>query len=164
MTRQLSAYEVRTQFGEVLDRVRYTQDPCVIHRHGKPVAVIMDYGSFQATQRLQHAQSLPTQYQSWMETLVQKIVKGYKPEKIILFGSAAQGKLRAGSDIDLCIIKRTRKRRLDRSDDILPLIPSEIPVDLVVYTPEEWGQKYRTGDVMVKEIHDSGKILYDRKK
>lgn len=164
MTRQLSAFEARTQLGDVLDQVRYTQEPCIIHRHGRPVAVIVDYASFQATQKLQHAVSLPAQYQTWIETLVKGIVKGYRPEKIILFGSVAHGKIRAGSDIDLCIIKRTRKRRLDRSDDVLPFIPSEIPVDMVIYTPEEWGQKYKTGDVMVREIHDGGKILYDRKK
>lgn len=43
--------------------------------------------------------------------LVKKL-KPLHPEKIILFGSYAKGGTRANSDIDLLIIKRTKKGRL----------------------------------------------------
>lgn len=159
----MSAYDARTQLGEVLDQVRYTREPCIISRHGKPVAVIVDYASYEMGLRQNRQAELPKQYQDWLPTVVDKIVRGYKPERIILFGSVASGKVRAGSDVDLCIIKRTRKRRLDRVDEVTELLPPEIPAEVMVYTPEEWGQKYRDKDVMVREIHSTGKVLYDRK-
>lgn len=35
------------------------------------------------------------------------LVKNYKPEKIIIFGSYADGKINKNSDIDILIIKNT---------------------------------------------------------
>jgi predicted nucleotidyltransferase len=42
-----------------------------------------------------------------IKDIVQKLITGYKPEKIILFGSPAYGAPREDSDIDLLIIKET---------------------------------------------------------
>ena len=44
--------------------------------------------------------------------LAKTIAKNSNPEKIILFGSAARGDYHANSDIDLLIIKRSRKKKL----------------------------------------------------
>lgn len=43
--------------------------------------------------------------------LAQTIGKVYKPERIILFGSAARGDYHANSDIDLLIIKNSDKKK-----------------------------------------------------
>ena len=42
--------------------------------------------------------------------IAEKIRKNYDPEKIILFGSFAYGKATRDSDIDMLIVKRTRKK------------------------------------------------------
>lgn len=42
------------------------------------------------------------------------IIKKYKPEKIILFGSLATGKVHEWSDIDLAIIKETPLNYFER--------------------------------------------------
>lgn len=49
-----------------------------------------------------------------LKKVTEKIVKEYKPEKIILFGSHAWGKPSRDSDVDLFIVKNSKKRRSDR--------------------------------------------------
>ncbi len=157
----MTAFEARTRLGELIDRVRYTREPCVILRHGRPAAVILDYAGYKTLERQQESSALSVQYAQWQHDLVSVIVKKYRPEKILVFGSVARGDIRSGSDIDLCIIKRTRKRRLDRIDEVVALLPAEIPVDLVILTPQEWGERIRRRDTMVKEIMDTGHTLYE---
>ena len=48
MAKRVSAFEARTHFGEVLDGVRYTREPYVVERNGKPVAAIITYEAFQS--------------------------------------------------------------------------------------------------------------------
>jgi len=45
-----------------------------------------------------------------IDSITQKLIRDYKPQKIILFGSGAKGKTGPTSDIDMLIIKKTRKR------------------------------------------------------
>jgi predicted nucleotidyltransferase len=61
----------------------------------------------------------------------------YKPEKIILFGSAALGDADEYSDIDLIVIKDTDKPFLQRLAEAASFISPYISVDLLVYTPKE---------------------------
>jgi predicted nucleotidyltransferase len=72
-----------------------------------------------------------------IKKLCQKIVKKIKPEKIILFGSFAWGKPTKDSDVDLLIIKRTKKKWLQRHLEVRNVINGELPVDILVRTPEE---------------------------
>ena len=57
-------------------------------------------------------------------------------DKIILFGSLIRGNAGSTSDIDLIIIKRTKKRFLDRIEEITRLIDPVCAMDILVYTPE----------------------------
>jgi predicted nucleotidyltransferase len=74
-----------------------------------------------------------------IESLKEQIVAKYHPDQIILFGSCAKGVIRKNSDIDLCIIKEIEKIREFRIDLQLNL-QSEIPFDIVAYTPESWAK------------------------
>lgn len=49
--------------------------------------------------------------QKEIKRITKQIVKNYNPEKIILFGSFAYGKPKPSSDIDLLIIKKSRKKK-----------------------------------------------------
>ncbi|MGB2762179.1 MAG: nucleotidyltransferase domain-containing protein [Minisyncoccales bacterium] len=49
-----------------------------------------------------------------IKKITRQIVRNYKPEKIILFGSFAWGKPHKWSDVDLFIIKESQKRKIDR--------------------------------------------------
>lgn len=42
---------------------------------------------------------------SIIDEIKEKILSSYRPEKLVLFGSAASGELERARDIDLCVIK-----------------------------------------------------------
>lgn len=61
-----------------------------------------------------------------------------QPEKIILFGSLAQGQVNEWSDLDLVIVQQTALPFLERSKQILRLLRPQVGLDVLVYTPEEF--------------------------
>src|SRR3990172_10632628 len=92
-----------------------------------------------------------------------RIVTAYKPEKIILFGSAAAGNAREDSDLDLLIIKRTRKPYFKRLKEVIGAIHIWRSTDIIVLTPEELEQDIRDNRFfLTKEILPKGKVI-DRK-
>ena len=98
--------------------------------------------------------------------IAEKIKKEYKPEKIILFGSYAYGKPTRDSDIDMLIIKRTKKKSMDRWFTLKKLCQDPnrgIPFSPLVFTPKELEYRLSLGDHFIKEILEKGKILYERK-
>ena len=97
-----------------------------------------------------------------LKKITQKIVKEYKPEKIILFGSYAWGKPTEDSDFDLFIVKNSRKRRIDRERELLGhLFGYDFPaMDILIYTPTEIKRRLNIEDPFVKDIFSKGKLLY----
>ena len=96
--------------------------------------------------------------------LAQKIAEEYKPEKIILFGSAATGDIRKNSDIDLLVVKETTDHPIKRDQKVLRLlspIRNPIPLDVVVFTPEELAWRSKGGDPFVLEMLEEGEVLYE---
>lgn len=75
--------------------------------------------------------------QKEIQKVREQIIENYKPEKIILFGSFAYGKSTEDSDLDLLIIKRTKSPRAKRIKDVLIKVKSNLPLEPLVYTPEE---------------------------
>lgn len=93
------------------------------------------------------------------------IIRRYSPEKIILFGSLAQGNVHRWSDIDLVIIKDTKKRFLDRIGDVLFMTYPRVGTNIVVYTPKEVeGFVKKENYFFLDEILNKGKVLYEWKK
>ena len=91
-----------------------------------------------------------------------KIVREYKPEKIILFGSFAWGKPHKDSDFDFFIIKETDTPSLKRIEEVDRIFSRrEFPMDFLVYTPEQVENRLKIGDLFVKDILTNGKVLYE---
>jgi predicted nucleotidyltransferase len=98
-----------------------------------------------------------------LSRVVQRLVRSYKPERIILFGSMVSGHIGRWSDIDLAIVKRTRRRFLDRLGDALLLANPKEAMDVLVYTPEEVeSMEADQHSFWTHEIKSKGKILYQR--
>ncbi len=92
-----------------------------------------------------------------------RIVKEYKPEKIILFGSLAYGKPAAESDFDLLIIKRTTRGYFDRIREISDIFGlRNFSLDVIVRTPDELEKRLKEGSVFYEEIVTKGKVLYEK--
>jgi HEPN domain-containing protein/predicted nucleotidyltransferase len=99
-----------------------------------------------------------------LKDISRRLIEKYDPEKIILFGSRAEGKGDEGSDIDLAIIKETEKRPQERRREVETLLADrEVPIDIVVYTPEEMRNLYSQGSPFIEEIVEKGRLLYMRK-
>jgi len=104
--------------------------------------------------------------QKIIKGIAKKIAREYKPEKIILFGSYAYGNPTRDSDIDMLIIKRTKKKSMDRWVFLKMLTHDPergIPFSPLVYTPKELQYRLSLGDQFIKEIITKGKVLYERK-
>ena len=96
-----------------------------------------------------------------IKKIVDQIKKKYKPEKIILFGSFAYGKPNKDSDVDLFIVKKTKETRIKRHLKVdRMLLDRDIPLDILVYTPQEIKKRISLGDFFIKNIIQKGKILY----
>lgn len=96
--------------------------------------------------------------------LVVKNLKKYKPEKIILFGSWAWGKPKKDSDVDLLIVKETKKspfKRIPEARKYLRKIDS--PFDILVFTSKEMEERLQAKDFFISEIVNKGKVLYAAK-
>jgi predicted nucleotidyltransferase len=103
----------------------------------------------------------PMDIQKEIENISSQIIAKYKPEKIILFGSAALGKATPESDLDFLIIKKeTPYYGADRIRELSRMIDRNVPVDFLVYRPEEWEQRLKMGDPFLKSILREGKVLY----
>lgn len=97
-----------------------------------------------------------------IQEIVNQICKNYNPEKIIVFGSFLKGKLRKDSDIDLMIVKSTQKDYFKRTYEVRRYLDTDIPLDILVYTPQELKERCSLGDYFIQEILDKGKILYEK--
>ncbi len=102
--------------------------------------------------------------QKEIKKIADQIVKRYKPEKIILFGSYAYGKPRPFSDVDLLVVKKTGKRFGTRLFEVAEIINSEMGTDILVYTPKEWQEGLKKNYYFFKEINNKGKLIYEKRK
>ena len=98
-----------------------------------------------------------------IQKILDKLVTGYAPQKVILYGSYAYGKPDRDSDIDLLIIKETTERFIDRwvtVQQILTGTHPSIPVETLVLTPQEMERRLAIGDQFVEENITRGEVLY----
>ena len=96
-----------------------------------------------------------------ISNIATQIIEKYKPEKIILFGSAARGDEGPDSDADFLVIKKkTPLYGAERARKLSRMIKRSIPVDFLVYRPEEFEKRVEMGDPFLKAILKEGKVLY----
>jgi predicted nucleotidyltransferase len=100
-----------------------------------------------------------------IKKIAEKIRRDYKPLKIILFGSSAEGRAGKDSDIDMLIIKDTKESYRERWMNVCRLVRDfkrRIPFEPIVLTPEELDKRLNMKDTFMKSILEKGKVLYGR--
>ena len=98
-----------------------------------------------------------------IQKILEKLVTGYAPQKVILYGSYAYGKPDRDSDIDLLIIKETTARFFDRMFTVRRILTDpgrSVPVEPIVLTPKEISRRLAIGDQFIAEIMEKGEVLY----
>ncbi len=96
-----------------------------------------------------------------LERYLDILIREYKPQKVLLFGSLASGKAREGSDIDIIVVKETDKRFWDRLADVIRLLNPTEAVDILVYTPREFEELCRDRLFFQEEILKKAKVIYE---
>jgi predicted nucleotidyltransferase len=96
-----------------------------------------------------------------IDRVVETIVQNVHPEKVILFGSYANGNPGEDSDLDLLVIKDMPQKRIQRGREIRKYLRGTgIPIDLLVYTPQEIEEWRDTKAAFITQIIDQGQVLY----
>jgi len=102
------------------------------------------------------------QFDKEVKNILDQLIRLYKPEKVILFGSLAEGQIHEGTDIDLFIVKSDiPELGVDRIRELDSLIKYNLATDFIVYKPQELEQRLKLGDPFVKIILKEGKVLYE---
>ena len=95
-----------------------------------------------------------------LREIVRRIVAVADPERIILFGSAARGTSREGSDMDLLVVKSGAHRRRLAQEIYMKLIGVEKAVDVVVVTPEDIKRFDKSPALVIAPALREGKVIY----
>ncbi|MFN8453741.1 MAG: nucleotidyltransferase domain-containing protein [Anaerolineae bacterium] len=105
-----------------------------------------------------------TQAKQDLTRLLNKLITGYTPQRVILFGSYAYGKPDQHSDLDLLIVKETDKSPFQRRVEVGRIVQDQnrmTPIQPLVITPEELREQITKGNPFLIEIIQKGEVLYD---
>ena len=90
-----------------------------------------------------------------------RVAERFHPDKIILFGSHAYGTPHADSDVDILVIMPVRNE-LDQAFKIRCEVPTQFPMDLLVFKPQHVKWRLAERESFLTEIMTHGKILYEK--
>ncbi len=82
-------------------------------------------------------------------------------QSALVFGSYARGEIDPQSDVDLIVIQETTLSQGLRAADLYGQLACEIPLDMVVYTPEEF-ERLRQTRGFVKHVAGEARRIYAR--
>ena len=105
----------------------------------------------------------PPVTEALLEEISQRIVDAFQPEKVVLYGSYADGEPTLDSDVDLLVVMESDEpmaRRIWRVAEAAQV--RFLPMDLLVYTPAEIAEQIAKGDCFIAEILAKGRVLYQR--
>jgi len=102
--------------------------------------------------------------QEQIESVVQVIVEGYEPMKIILFGSYAYGHPTKDSDLDLLIIKDGEASGIQKNRHVRNILKDFlIPIDVIVKTSQEFDMLKDVIGTVIYPAKKYGKVVYEQK-
>ena len=97
-----------------------------------------------------------------IDAIVKGIVQGFSPEKIVLFGSYANGNPTPDSDLDLLVVMDSDLPRHKRAAPLMLMFrPALCAMDILVYTHEEVAEWNGTVNHIITEVLNSGKVVYE---
>ena len=106
---------------------------------------------------------MPPNLPPLVQRTLQRLIRAFAPERIVLFGSYAKGTVRSGSDVDLLVIASLngnpdfhRRRARQLAANSFP------PVDVVFATPAEVAGAATAKSPFLLSILGSGITVYNR--
>jgi predicted nucleotidyltransferase len=103
--------------------------------------------------------------------VLKNLVRGFDPERVILFGSYARGTATDDRDLDLLILKEgiESKSFMERYSEAMisirgkksaPAALKGLVLDLLVYSPAEWQTLLKENQSLAVRILKEGRLLY----
>ena len=98
-----------------------------------------------------------------IEELGRRIGREFHADRIVLFGSHAQGTARDDSDVDLLVVAQTSLPPRKRYGAVRRLV-GDYPAafDIIVKTPDEYARSRLVVNTIVYFAEKTGRVLYER--
>jgi uncharacterized protein len=97
-----------------------------------------------------------------LNEVVRRVLTVARPERIILFGSAATGRMTKDSDIDLLVVEPAPIDTRDRSVRIRRALGDvQYPVDVIVMSRERFDETKDIIGGIAYPAHKYGRVLYE---
>lgn len=100
-------------------------------------------------------------YTEALHRVLEQIVEGFHPQKVILFGSYAYGTPTEDSDIDLLVVMETEGRPLRAAANIAAAIDHPLSLDILVFGPRQLRYALENEYTFATEIVTRGQVLYE---
>ena len=91
------------------------------------------------------------------------VARSFHPDRVVLFGSYADGTATHDSDVDLLVVMDHSGRDVEQAFTIRRAIKRSFPLDLVVRTPFEMRRRLAERDSFMTTISRTGKTLYEKR-
>jgi len=97
-----------------------------------------------------------------LNEIVRRVLSVARPDKIILFGSAATGQMTEDSDSDLLILEREPANTRQRSVEILhALVDISYPFDVIVMPSDRFERTKRFIGGIAYPANKYGRVIYE---
>ena len=96
-----------------------------------------------------------------LNKIVRRVVKIAKPEKIIMFGSAARDEMGPNSDVDLLVVMETDEQALHAAARISAAIDHPFPLDILVFKPSELKASLERKGVFATVVMAKGIVVHE---
>lgn len=98
-----------------------------------------------------------------IQKIAGQIVERFQPQRIILFGSYAEGKPTHDSDVDLLVVMETEENPMHVAGLISAAIDHPFPLDILVRRPAELDAYLAEKSIFETEVVTRGITLYEAK-
>ena len=100
-------------------------------------------------------------HQNTIRSYARRIAREFKPEKIVLFGSYAQGQPTKDSDVDLMVIMAHKGHSADAAVAVRQKLNAPFPLDLLVQSPDRIRKRLVMRDYFLRDVMTNGRVLYE---
>jgi uncharacterized protein len=92
-----------------------------------------------------------------------RVVREFRPERIIMFGSYAHGTATDDSDVDMLVVMALGpgQRDVRQAAAIRDRVRAPFPMDVIVRSPADIARRAALGDGFISDILRNGKLMYE---
>jgi predicted nucleotidyltransferase len=106
--------------------------------------------------------SMHSEIEKVLDEVKRRIVPKFHPQRIILFGSYAEGRPGPDSDLDLLIVMEVEGSTRQKANEIdMLLADRSVPMDVIVLTPEQYERQKNIAGSIARQVEREGKVIYE---